>query len=79
MSVSMKDVPNVLVLSAGGHGHVPLPLLKQTEPLVQPPPIAKRRYFALLGPSDRYGPDDQMCFAGAGCGPSKQDWHVLIL
>eukprot|EP00040_Diaphanoeca_grandis_P017266 m.89781 g.89781 ORF g.89781 m.89781 type:complete len:517 (-) comp26332_c0_seq2:210-1760(-) len=26
-----KDIPNVLVLSAGGHGHVPIPLVKQTQ------------------------------------------------
>ena len=25
--------PNVLVLSAGGFGHVPIPLVKQTEPV----------------------------------------------
>jgi hypothetical protein len=27
---------NIMVLSAGGYGHVPIPLLKQTEPLVNP-------------------------------------------
>lgn len=27
----MKKIPNVLVLSAGGYGHVPIPLLKQEE------------------------------------------------
>jgi hypothetical protein len=26
-----KSIPNLLVLSAGGHGHVPIPLLKQDE------------------------------------------------
>ena len=30
----MARIPNVLVLSAGGYGHVPVPLLKQFEPLV---------------------------------------------
>jgi len=32
--LSMLRIPNVLVLSAGGYGHVPLPLLKQPEPLL---------------------------------------------
>ena len=28
----MESIPNVLVLSAGGYGHVPIPLIKQEEP-----------------------------------------------
>ena len=31
----MADIPNVLVLSAGGYGHVPIPLFKQDEPLIR--------------------------------------------
>jgi hypothetical protein len=31
--LDMESIPNVLVLSAGGYGHVPIPLLKQVEPL----------------------------------------------
>lgn len=30
----MKEIPNVLVLSAGGYGHVPIPLFKQPEELL---------------------------------------------
>lgn len=30
----MRRIPNVVVLSAGGYGHVPIPLLKQPEPLL---------------------------------------------
>ena len=38
-------VPNLLVLSAGGYGHVPVPLLKQPEPGA-PPPMAGRPLLA---------------------------------
>ncbi|CAJ1416168.1 unnamed protein product [Effrenium voratum] len=31
----MKQIPNVLVLSAGGYGHVPIPLFKQPEELLK--------------------------------------------
>jgi hypothetical protein len=34
---SMYRIPNVLVLSAGGYGHVPLPLIKQVEDTLMPP------------------------------------------
>lgn len=38
----MKEIPNVLVLSAGGYGHVPIPLFKQPEEL-----LGKRFFKAL--------------------------------
>ena len=38
--------PNLLVFSAGGYGHIPVPLLKQPEPIVHRKPIRERRYFA---------------------------------
>ena len=38
----MALVPNVLVLSAGGYGHIPVPLLKQLEPLHRASPMATR-------------------------------------
>ena len=41
----MKTIPNVVVLSPGGYGHVPIPHLKQPEKLLQAPffkPMAKR-------------------------------------
>lgn len=33
----MVQWPNILVLSAGGYGHIPIPLLKQVEPLLPMP------------------------------------------
>ena len=38
----MKEIPNVLVLSAGGYGHVPIPLFKQPEDLLE------RRFFKSI-------------------------------
>jgi hypothetical protein len=38
----MTSVPNILVLSAGGYGHVPIPLLKQDEPPNNHIPIRDR-------------------------------------
>ena len=40
----MAMIPNVLVLSAGGYGHVPVPLLKQSEWPLRGPPLRRRRY-----------------------------------
>ncbi|KAH8067070.1 hypothetical protein JL721_7765 [Aureococcus anophagefferens] len=40
------DAPNLLVLSSGGYGHVPVPLLKQPEALAARRPPRERRYFA---------------------------------
>eukprot|EP00435_Cladocopium_sp_Y103_P051704 s1805_g16.t1 len=40
-----SDMPNLFVFSAGGFGHVPVPLLKQPEPPLPNIPIASRRYF----------------------------------
>ena len=38
----MGRIPNVLVLSAGGYGHVPLPLLKQPEAMLPRVPLKAR-------------------------------------
>lgn len=38
----MARIPNVLVFSAGGYGHVPVPLLKQLEPPYPAAPVASR-------------------------------------
>ena len=38
------ELPNVLVMSAGGYGHVPLPLLKQPERRNNAKPIAARAH-----------------------------------
>jgi hypothetical protein len=45
-NLSMAIMPNLLVLSAGGLGHVPIPLLKQTEEIQNVIPIQDRSYFA---------------------------------
>lgn len=49
----MSSIPNVLVLSAGGYGHVPVPLLKQPEPPQPASAIRNRRllvsYVGSLG------------------------------
>ena len=41
-SMPMARIPNVLVFSAGGYGHVPIPLLKQPEERLPPVPMAER-------------------------------------
>ncbi|CAE8593035.1 unnamed protein product [Polarella glacialis] len=40
-----KDMPNVLVLSGGGYGHVPVPLLKADENLTLANPVGARKYI----------------------------------
>ncbi|CAL1133206.1 unnamed protein product [Cladocopium goreaui] len=40
-----SDMPNLFVFSAGGFGHIPVPLLKQPETPLPDIPIASRRYF----------------------------------
>ena len=41
----MQDIPNVLVLSAGGYGHVPIPLFIRPEPENHATPVAQRPYL----------------------------------
>jgi hypothetical protein len=42
---STTTIPNLLVLSAGGYGHVPIPLLKQEEPFISDRiPMTDRKY-----------------------------------
>ena len=49
----MRSIPNVCVLSSGGYGHVPVPLLKQQEPLLAAPEMSQRpllvSYVGSLG------------------------------
>lgn len=40
----MELIPNVLVLSAGGYGHVPIPLFKQSEPPNNQIAVSSRKY-----------------------------------
>lgn len=49
-----RAFPNLLVLSAGGFGHVPIPLMKQEEPALAPatrntPPDARRHFVSYVG------------------------------
>jgi len=52
-----KLVPNLVVLSAGGYGHVPVPLLKQPEAVVGRKPVSERRYFASFLGSLKTAPE----------------------
>jgi len=48
MNQIMKKIPNLLVFSAGGYGHVPIPLLKQPEDLLGEAffkPMEKREFL----------------------------------
>ena len=57
----MKQIPNVLVLSAGGYGHVPIPLFKQPEGLLEKrffKPMEKRELLTSYMGSDHNAPQD---------------------
>eukprot|EP00037_Helgoeca_nana_P010933 m.97207 g.97207 ORF g.97207 m.97207 type:complete len:157 (+) comp20510_c0_seq4:925-1395(+) len=46
----MSDVPNLLVLSAGGYGHFPVPLLKQpVSPCRSSTPFSRKYDFVFAG------------------------------
>ena len=51
----MQDIPNVLVLSAGGYGHVPIPLFIRPEPENHATPVAQRPYLVSCAPRARAG------------------------
>jgi len=48
-SLKMKDIPNVLVLSGGGYGHVPVPLLKASENLVETSAADRTYIVSFMG------------------------------
>ena len=54
-----EEFPNVLVLSGGGYGHVPIPLVKQTEDLrsTNNIPIQNRTYFTSYVGSLTHAPN----------------------
>ena len=55
--LSMARIPNVLVLSAGGYGHVPVPMFKQAEALAERSPISARSSLvAFAGRLDTWTP-----------------------
>lgn len=57
LGFQMVDIPSVLVLSGGGYGHVPLPLLKQPEaPCAPSKPSARPFGIAFVG-TVRHAPD----------------------
>ena len=41
----MRRLPNVLVFSSGGYGHIPLPLLQREQPAMPSVPMAARSHF----------------------------------
>jgi hypothetical protein len=49
---------NMVVLSAGGYGHVPIPLLKQPERPLRKPPVADRRHLVSYTGSLNHAPRD---------------------
>jgi hypothetical protein len=58
----LHKLPNVLVLSAGGFGHVPVPLLKQPEtaPTIIPSSPADRPYTVVYAGSLKHAPERRM-------------------
>lgn len=54
----MGRIPNVLVLSAGGYGHVPLPLLKQAEPSYRARRVSERALLVSYVGSLKNAPHD---------------------
>jgi hypothetical protein len=46
----MTEFPNILIFSAGGYGHIPIPLFKQTEQLNNHIPVMRRTLdFSFMG------------------------------
>eukprot|EP00667_Euglena_gracilis_P013154 EG_transcript_13554 len=41
----LSEYPNILVFSAGGYGHIPIPLFMQNQPLSNTKPMEERRYL----------------------------------
>ena len=54
--IPMSTIPNVLVLSAGGYGHVPIPLFKQHEPLNNRKHPNERQYAMTYTGSMEHAP-----------------------
>ncbi len=49
---------HITILSAGGYGHVPIPLLKQPEKLRSTIPMDKRKHLVSYVGSDKNAPGD---------------------
>lgn len=54
----LQDAYNILVLSAGGYGHVPLPLLKQREEVLPKIPFNNRTHLVSYVGSREHSPRD---------------------
>jgi len=54
----MDRIPNVLVLSAGGYGHVPVPLIKQLEPLASNTSMQDRELLVNYVGDMTHAPDN---------------------
>jgi hypothetical protein len=52
-----KRTPSLLVLSAGGYGHVPVPLFRQSEPRNNRRPMAERQYLMSFVGSLSHAPN----------------------
>lgn len=52
----IESFPNLLVISAGGFGHVPVPLYKQQEALSNVIPMKDRKYLTSYVGSNGHGP-----------------------
>ncbi|CAE7204931.1 unnamed protein product [Symbiodinium natans] len=53
--VTQTELPNLLIFSAGGYGHVPIPLLKQPEQLLAERPFGSRSYFTSFVGTEKNG------------------------
>ena len=61
MKKIMEDMPNVMVLSSGGYGHVPIPLLKQPEDLLQKSffkPMKEREFLVSYMGGANHAPEN---------------------
>jgi len=88
--LTAADIPNVIVLSAGGYGHVPVPLLKQPTPQCPHSNVAKRKHAFVFAGTVGHAPhhlredmrDAVETFAAktkaaVHVGPSRQ-WQALM-
>ena len=58
LAIDTARWPHLLILSAGGHGHAAVPLLKQPEPLHASTPVALRRWLVSYVGDSTHAPDD---------------------
>jgi hypothetical protein len=74
----MSDMPNVIVLSGGGYGHIPVPLIKQEEKLNNLKPVEDRQYDISYVGSMSNAPGDMREHVGhhlSGVGNMSYFYH----